>query len=181
MTEIIRHNAIRQFAALDVSSKWSDAYKQSVIRTLAGGHIPFVFVFCLNRVSLLLLNIDRKTLCYYISKCKIIAFALYKLKENDETICEHWALKERELPYHIRQNPFVLMSSQKQGAELYMPYIEATNKIIANNLGAMMQNLHTSADEILKLADEGVGITPWYYRQRLYKDLFGLSIKTKRQ
>ena len=62
-----------------------------------------------------------------------------------------------------------------------MPYIDFTNKIIANNLGAMMQNLHTSADEILKLADEGVGITPWYYRQRLYKDLFGLSIKTKRQ
>lgn len=177
MTDIIR---IRQFAVLDVSNKWSDAYKQSVVQTLAGGHIPFVFV-CLNRVSLLLLNIDRKTLCYYISKCEIIVFALYKLKENDETICEHWALKDRELPYHIRLNPFVLMSSQKQGAELYMPYIEAANKIIANNLEAMMQNLHTSADEILKLADEGVGITPWYYRQRLYKDLFGLSIKTKRQ
>lgn len=181
MTEIIRYNAIRQFAVLDVSSKWSDVYKQSVIRTLAGGHIPFVFVFCLNRVSLLLLNIDRKTLCYYISKCEIIAFVLYKFRENDEAICEHWALKDGELPYHIRQNPFVPMGGQTQGAELYMPYIEAANKIIANNLGAMMQDLHTSADEILKLADEGVGITPWYYRQRLYKNLFGLSIETKRQ
>lgn len=82
MTEIIRHNAIRQFAVLDVSNKWSDTYKQSVVRTLAGSHIPFVFVFCLNRISLLLLNIDRKTLCYYISKCGKIAFALYKLREN---------------------------------------------------------------------------------------------------
>lgn len=181
MTEIIRYNAIRQFAVLDVSSKWSDVYKQSVIRTLAGGHIPFVFAFCLNRVSLLLPNIDRKTLCYYISKCGKIAFAFYKLRENDGAICEHWALKDGELPYHIRQNPFVPMGGQTQGAELYMPYIEAANKIIANNLGAMMQDLHTSADEILKLADEGVGITPWYYRQRLYKDLFGLSINTKRQ
>ena len=63
MTEIVRYNAIRQFAVLDVSNKWSDAYKQSIIRTLTGGHIPFIFVFCLNRVSLLLLNIDRKTLC----------------------------------------------------------------------------------------------------------------------
>lgn len=181
MAEIIRHNAIRQFAVLDVSNKWSVAYKQSVVRTLAGGHIPFIFVFCLNRVSLLLLNIDRKTLCYYISKCEIIAFALYKLRESDEAICEHWALKDRDLPYHIRQNPFVLISSQEQGAELYMPYIEAANMIIADNLEAMIQDLHTSADEILKLAGEGVGITPWYYRQRLYKDLFGLSIKTKQQ
>lgn len=181
MTEIIRYNAIRQFAVLDVSNKWSDVYKQSVVQTLAGGHIPFVFVFCLNRISLLLLNIDRKTLCYYISKCGIIAFAFYKLRENDEAICEHWALKDGELTYHIRQNPFVLISSQEQGTELYMPYIETANMIIADNLEAMIQNLHTSADEILKLADEGVGITPWYYRQRLYKDLFGLSIKTKRQ
>lgn len=181
MAEIIRHNAIRQFAVLDVSNKWSVAYKQSVVRTLAGGHIPFIFVFCLNRVSLLLLNIDRKTLCYYISKCEIIAFALYKLRENDGAICEHWALKDRELPYHIKQNPFVLISSQEQGTELYMPYIETANMIIADNLEAMIQNLHTSADEILKLADEGVGITPWYYRQRLYKNLFGLSIETKRQ
>lgn len=181
MAEIIRHNAIRQFAVLDVSNKCSDVYKQSVIRTLAGGHIPFVFVFCLNRVSLLLLNIDRKTLCYYISKCEIIAFAFYKLRENDEAICEHWALKDRGLPYHIRQNPFVLISSQEQGTELYMPYIVTANMIVADNLEAMMQDLHTSADEILKLADEGVGITPWYYRQRLYKNLFGLSIETKRQ
>lgn len=181
MTEIIRYNAIRQFAVLDVSSKWSDVYKQSVIRTLAGGHIPFVFAFCLNRVSLLLPNIDRKTLCYYISKCGKIAFALYKLRENDGAICEHWALKDSELPYHIKQNPFVLISSQEQGTELYMPYIETANMIIADNLEAMIQNLHTSADEILKLADEGVGITPWYYRQRLYKNLFGLSIETKRQ
>lgn len=181
MTKIVRYNAIRQFAVLDVSNKWSDAYKQSIIRTLTGGHIPFIFVFCLNRVSLLLFNIDRRTLYYYISKCEIIAFVLYKLRENDEAICEHWALKDRESPYHIRQNPFVPMDSQTQGAELYMPYIEAANKIVANNLGAMMQDLHTSADEILKLADEGVGITPWYYRQRLYKDLFGLSIKTKQQ
>ncbi|CDF22903.1 unknown [Prevotella sp. CAG:617] len=62
-----------------------------------------------------------------------------------------------------------------------MPYIETANMIIADNLEAMIQNLHTSAYEILKLADEGVGITPWYYRQRLYKNLFGLSIETKRQ
>ena len=53
-----------------------------------------------------------------------------------------------------------------------MPYIETANMIIADNLEAMIQNLHTSADEILKLADEGVGITSWYYRQRLYKGLF---------
>ena len=175
------HNVIRQFAALDISHKWNDLYKQSVIRTLADGHIPFIFVFCLNRVTLLLFNIDRKTLCYYIFKCEIIDFALYKLRENDETICEHWALKDRGLSYRIRQNPFVLISSQEQGAEFYMPYIEAANKIIANHLEAMIQDLHTSADEILKLADEGVGITPWYYRQRLYKNLFGLSIETKRQ
>ena len=172
MTEIVRYNAIRQFAVLDVSNKWSDAYKQSVVRTLAGGHIPFVFVFCLNRISLLLLNIDRKTLCYYISKCGIIAFAFYKLRENDEAICEHWALKDKELPYHIRKNPFVLISSQEQGTELYMPYIETANMIIADNLEAMIQDLHTSADEIFKLANEGVGITSWYYRQRLYKGLF---------
>ena len=62
-----------------------------------------------------------------------------------------------------------------------MPYSEAANKIVANNLEAMTQDLRTSADEILKLADEGVGITPWYYRHRLYKNLFGLSIETKRQ
>ena len=73
MTVIIRYNGIRQFAVLDVSGKWSDTYKQLVIQTLAGGHIPFTFVFCLNRVSLLLPNIDRKTLCYYISQCEIIA------------------------------------------------------------------------------------------------------------
>ncbi len=60
MTEIVRYYAIRQFAVLDVSNKWSVAYKQSVIRTLTDGHIPFIFVFCLNRVSLLLLNIWQK-------------------------------------------------------------------------------------------------------------------------
>ena len=53
-----------------------------------------------------------------------------------------------------------------------MPYIETANMIVVDNLEAMMQDLHT---------DEGVGITPWYYRQRLYKNLFGLSIETKRQ
>lgn len=162
---------IRHFATLNVTDKWSEPHKQSVVKILAGGHIPFAFAFYKNKTSILLFNCSVKSLFYYISRCEEKGFMLYKLGENDDAICEQWELRDKNLSYHIRRNPFVLINSQLQGFELYMPYIEVASRIIANNLEAMMQDLHTSEKEIFRLADDCVGITPWYYRQRLYKNV----------
>lgn len=177
-----RCNVIRLFAALDVTDKWNNAYKQTIIKKLSGGHIPFAFSFCQNKISILLFNISVKTVLYYIPPCGAKGFMLYKLNRNGDAICEQWVLKDKSRPYHIRRSPFVLNNSQKLGVELYMPYIEAANRIVANNLEAMMRDLHQSEEEIFQLADDGVGITPWYYRQRLYKGLFGeLSIANNKE
>lgn len=177
-----KNNMTRHFVTLNVADNWSYTCKQSVVKILADGHIPFAFAFCQNQISILQFNCNVKSLFYYISKCGAKDFMLYKLGESNGTVCEQWVLKDKSRPYHIRRNPFVLNNSQKLGVELYMPYIEAANRIVANNLEAMMRDLHQSEEEIFQLADDGVGITPWYYRQRLYKGLFGeLSIANNKE
>lgn len=163
---------IRHFIVLNVPSLLEAACRWSVWRMLSGGHVPFMFVSPQgDGMILLLFNLRLEALCYYISKCGGNNFLFCKLGKDSLECCK-WVLQGKEYVCRPKTNPFALSSKHSLNVQPYLLFVEKANCIIRANLEPMSVDLQKDAHGILAMADDGVGITPWYYRGRLYKGLF---------
>lgn len=143
---------------------------------------------------LIIINVSEQNLLEFCIKQHIQSFALCKLDIDNERIItniRHYALTTLATSYYKARKkhrkitlyscdecisiPFMrieadclLIKGLKFSYKLPFRKLVEINKRIDTNLKSFQRS---SPDEVFNLANFGVGITPWYYRKKLYRGI----------
>lgn len=138
-----------------------------------------------NETSYFIFNIPLEALIYYAGLYEQTSF-FYCYVNDGKVNSQYWQKKIENEPFDKEKNPYIMLEETDQwidasGKEDYsiignkfkytIPlkiFESVDNTIIANS----KTFVNESFEEVMHLANECVGETAWFYRNKLYKGLF---------